>query len=110
MLITYQFRNMPQGRSNSFEGWIADGGVPVADADQTAALSDSSDLIIAQVASAIASASYAGMGHDDGTGGEGEDVVDELRRGMSQVHDQALLFHHSHERAPNVGQPAFDHT
>ena len=47
MLITYQFRNMPQGRSNSFEGWIADGGVPVAD---------------------------------------------------------------SHERAPNVGQPAFDHT
>ena len=101
---------MPQCRNDSFEGRIADGRAPVPNADQTAALSDAFDLVIAQVAFAVAGASHAGMGHDDGVRGEGENVVDELRRSMSQVHDQAPLFHHSHERAPHVGQTAFDHT
>ncbi len=51
---------MPQGRNDSFEGRIADGRVPVPNADQTAALGDAFDLVIAQVAFVIAGASHAG--------------------------------------------------
>ena len=38
---------MPQGRNDSFEGRITDGRVPVLNADQTAALGDAFDLVIA---------------------------------------------------------------
>src|SRR5690606_36878338 len=72
---------------------IADGGIPIADADQPTGRGDPANLLVAEVAVDLARRLHAAVAGDDGAAGDLEDVGDAGGRAMRDVDDHALRLH-----------------
>ncbi len=86
-------------------GCVANGGIPIADADDATCLGNAADFIVGQIAVDLARRLHAAMAGHDGTLGHGEDLGNARMRQMRDVDNHALGLHAPNDIAAKGRQP-----
>src|SRR5688572_28705034 len=97
---------MAHGPGDVARARSADRAAPESDADHAALRGDRPDLVVAQIARALAGSAHAGVRDDQRFLCDRQDIANQMRRGVREIDDHPPLFHALHDGASEWSQSA----
>src|SRR5947209_639043 len=107
MLYSCDLRRMADSPRDGLRVCAAYRSFPVANPDHTTRSGYPSDLLISDIARVVAGSFHSGMRDDHGPGRQGEDILENFARSVSQIDNHVPGLHSPDHLFSFRGQPAF---